>query len=94
MELLQLKYFCDAAKSEFAGLDTIDLKALKDEPFVTMYKNTSQYKIGERICLEHGFSPRVAIQSDDPYFVRKWFSSVSASHSSRLYPGADSLPTR
>ena len=58
-------------ESPLAEKAKIDIAELKDAPFVTMNKKTSLYKTTFRICEDFGFEPRIAIQSDDPVFVRK-----------------------
>ncbi len=54
-----------------ASKSKIDIAELKDAPFVTMNKKTSLYKTTFKICANYGFEPKIAIQSDDPVFVRK-----------------------
>ena len=44
---------------------------LRDRPFITMYEGGDLYKLTVTICKKYGFSPRIAIQSDDPFYVRK-----------------------
>ncbi len=39
-----------------------------------MSKNSSIYRITEEICLKAGFNPKIVIESDDPYYVRKYIS--------------------
>ena len=49
----------------------IDCELLKDEPFVSMNAGTSMYSLTCRACAEMGFQPHVAIQSDDPFYIRR-----------------------
>jgi len=44
---------------------------LANEPFITLRHGSDYYKMMEEICRKAGFSPRVAIESDDPYYLRK-----------------------
>ncbi|MBE6970539.1 MAG: LysR family transcriptional regulator [Ruminococcaceae bacterium] len=48
-----------------------DLRQLETAPFVTIGEKSSMYRLTHQLCGEAGFIPRVAIQSDDPYYVRK-----------------------
>lgn len=50
---------------------TIDVSSLVGAPFVTMSEKSSIYHIMFAICRDYGFSPKVAMQSDDPFYVRK-----------------------
>ena len=54
-----------------ASKQKIDISDLRDAPFITMNKKTSLYKTTFKICEDFGFEPNIAIQSDDPVFVRK-----------------------
>ena len=47
------------------------LAALHDAPFITMGEDSSLCRLTRQLCREAGFSPRVAVQSDDPYYVRR-----------------------
>ena len=40
-------------------------------PFVTMNSDSSIYAHMLRICSSLGFAPRIALQGDDPLYVRK-----------------------
>ena len=57
--------------SPLAKKQGLDISELKNEPFITMDKRTSHYRLTKLICADHGFNPRIAIQSDDPFYVRK-----------------------
>ena len=47
------------------------LSALREAPFITMGEGTSLCRLTRDLCREAGFTPRIAVQSDDPYYVRK-----------------------
>ena len=51
--------------------DAARLADLAEAPFITMNEGSSLYRLTHRLCREAGFAPRVAVQSDDPYYVRK-----------------------
>ncbi|MBO5746429.1 MAG: LysR family transcriptional regulator [Clostridia bacterium] len=53
-------------------VDEIDLSSLKNERFISMHSNSSLYRTAYRICADFGFAPNIAIQSDDPYYMRKY----------------------
>jgi DNA-binding transcriptional LysR family regulator len=44
----------------------------RDKRFVSMGKSSRLYKFVLDICLKCGFTPDIAIQTDDPYYVRKY----------------------
>lgn len=54
-----------------AQVDTVDVIMLVNVPFVTMSEKSSIYHITHSICRDYGFAPRIAMQSDDPFYVRK-----------------------
>ncbi len=44
---------------------------LKDRPFITMNSGDSIHTITKEVCRTIGFEPRIAIQSDDPFYIRQ-----------------------
>lgn len=57
--------------SKYAKVSKIDISELSEEVFVTMKENTSMYNLTNSICAGFGFKPKIAVQSDDPLYVRK-----------------------
>ena len=57
--------------SKYAKVSKIDISELSEEVFVTMKEKTSMYNLTNSICADFGFKPRIAVQSDDPFYVRK-----------------------
>lgn len=55
-----------------ASHDEIDIKELKNESFIAMHSDSSLYKFLTGICGAAGFVPDIAIQCDDPFYVRKY----------------------
>ena len=55
-----------AGKTDFA------ISELENERFITMTSNSSLYKITVSACVDAGFSPNIAIQIDDPFYLRKY----------------------
>ena len=51
--------------------DIITPETLTNKPFICTNKNSSLYSITKKICDDMGFSPRIVIHSDDPYYIRK-----------------------
>ena len=49
----------------------LDSLELKDTPFICTNPGSSLHRITEEVCMNLGFSPRIVIRSDDPYYVRK-----------------------
>ncbi len=45
---------------------------LEKERFITMTPGTSIQKITVKACAEAGFVPNIAIQTDDPFYLRKY----------------------
>ncbi len=52
--------------------EEITLSDLRNERFISMHSNSSLYRIASKICNDAGFVPNIAIQSDDPYYMRKY----------------------
>lgn len=59
------------SESKYAKAKQVDIAALADEPFIAMSEKSSMYAITESICRDFGFKPKIAMQSDDPFYVRK-----------------------
>ncbi|MBQ4516103.1 MAG: LysR family transcriptional regulator [Clostridia bacterium] len=51
---------------------TIDLNDLKSEKFISMQKGSSIRDYLEKMFKKTNFEPDIAIECDDPYFVRKY----------------------
>ena len=71
---LVTEHFCLAVARDhpLANAEEISPVDLREESFVSMREDSSLYRTTRRICLEHGFEPRVTIQCDDPYSVRQY----------------------
>lgn len=50
----------------------INVKDLEHEKFITMSNGNGLYRLTNEICKASGFSPDITIQSDDPYYIRKY----------------------
>lgn len=50
----------------------IDLSRLRNERFITMSPGSSLHAITDSICRDAGFAPEIVIETDDPYYVRKY----------------------
>lgn len=74
---LDIPYLCTAAAEEALLLacreDVFDVEtlSLRELPFVTMNSGSSLYEHTLRICAALGFSPRIALQGEDPHYIRK-----------------------
>ena len=55
-----------------AAKDKIELYELEGQRFVASNTKNTLYKITHDICLGAGFAPDVVVQSDDPYYIRKY----------------------
>jgi len=45
---------------------------LVDQPFLTMGENSSVNRLTREVCRKAGFQPNIIIESDDPYYLRKY----------------------
>ena len=52
-------------------IDSITPELLANKPFICTNQDSSIYSITRNICNDMGFSPRIVIHSDDPYYIRK-----------------------
>lgn len=50
----------------------INIADLKEERFISMPKGHSMRDFTEMLCAIHGFTPKVAIECDDPFYIRKY----------------------
>ena len=57
-------------KGEYEGRGA--LSDFREERFITMGKGSRLFNYVVSLCRECGFAPRIAIQTDDPYYVRKY----------------------
>ncbi len=64
-----------AASDPLSGKDAILPTDLEKEPFISMNAGESQYEMTLAVCRGLGFEPRIAVQGDDPYFVRRCVES-------------------
>lgn len=60
-----------AARQGMLPPGEMDAGALRDKPFITMGPGNSVHSLTEAICREMGFQPRIALQSEDPFYIRK-----------------------
>ncbi|MBQ9131156.1 MAG: LysR family transcriptional regulator, partial [Clostridia bacterium] len=54
----------------FAARTELEIADLEQERFITMTPGTNLYGITVNLCAGAGFSPNVAIQTDDPFCIR------------------------
>ncbi len=69
-----------------------DVGLLKNERFISLGKGTRLHDLTVQICRSFGFEPNISIQTDDPYYVRKY---IEMGLGVALYPEkswADMLP--
>ncbi len=50
---------------------SMDAETLREMPFITMSRGNSLYAITEEICAAIGFRPCIALESEDPFYIRK-----------------------
>ena len=51
---------------------SVSVKNLENEKFITMGNKSGLFKLTNEICNREGFTPNIVIQSDDPYYIRKY----------------------
>lgn len=75
-------YSCEALLTEqlalavhrthpLANAAAITLSQLADEPFISLRRESDFFKMTEEICHLAHFSPRIAIETDDPFYLRR-----------------------
>ncbi len=75
-----------AKRADFSVAD------LEKERFITMTSGSSMHKITVNACADVGFTPNIAIQTDDPFYLRKYvemglgIAFVPANSWSGLFP--------
>ena len=60
------------SKHPLASRKAVELSALSEENFVSMAKSSRLTELTSAICRAAGFSPKVVISAEDPYYVRKY----------------------
>lgn len=58
-------------KHPLANCNNFNIGSISSEPFITMSDKSSLYMLTKSICSDFGFVPHIAVQSDDPFYVRK-----------------------
>ncbi len=65
--LLREEMMLAARRDDFPA----DAAALAQRPFITMSQGSNLLVITQRLCRELGFNPRIALQSEDPFYIRQ-----------------------
>lgn len=60
-----------AKKGIFPAGDSLSRADIMDKPFITMRANYSMYNLTREICRDLGFEPRIALQGEDPEYIRQ-----------------------
>lgn len=60
-----------AARKGFLPLRQLTASDLQDKAYITMSSGNSLRALTEEICRQLGFTPRIALQSEDPFYIRK-----------------------
>ena len=58
-------------ENPLAAREHFDVGMLSNEPFITLNEQSSLYELTRKICADFGFTPHIAVQSDDPFYIRK-----------------------
>lgn len=60
------------AKSNPLSEKDLTLQSLCNERFISMSEKSGIYKLTQQICNSAGFIPEIVIQSDDPFYIRRY----------------------
>lgn len=60
-----------ADTSPLSGKEQITAEDLANVPFITMAKGNNLYDLTCQVCSSMGFMPHIAIQGDDPMYIRQ-----------------------
>lgn len=63
--------FCVSADNPLSK-EKVTLDKLYDQPFITMGEGSSLKRLTLEFCKKAGFTPNIIIESDDPYYLRKY----------------------
>ena len=55
-----------------ANTELTSVNMLENERFITMTGDSSITRITLKCCADAGFTPNIAIQTDDPFYIRKY----------------------
>lgn len=61
-----------AAGHPLASRASVRVKDLAAERFVTMQAGGRLHHLTQSLCMQAGFYPKIAIQCDDPYYIRRY----------------------
>ncbi len=61
-----------AKKGYMTDEKIVSVSDLENERFISMPVGSSLHSVTERICKAAGFEPRIVIESDDPYYIRRY----------------------
>ena len=71
--LLNERIVLATAKKEENHLKSrAELSDFSNEQFISMTKGTRLYELSLDICRRSGFEPKIVIETDDPFYVRKY----------------------
>jgi len=69
--ILEEKLLLAYNKAAFSYLENFNTEKLRNCPFITMKSGNSIFELTQKICNDLGFSPRIVLQSEDPFYIRK-----------------------
>ena len=70
-KLLSENIVLAAKKGMFPEGVSLTAADIKDKPFISFHGGSSLHRITRRFCKTLGFQPRIALQSEDPFYIRK-----------------------
>ena len=63
--------FAVNCQNQLAASNPPTAAQLATQPFITMNEQSSLFSLTHTICTDMGFTPHIAIQCDDPFYIRK-----------------------
>ena len=63
--------FAVNCQNQLASSPQLTALQLAEQPFITMNEQSSLFELTNTICTDLGFQPHIAIQCDDPFYIRK-----------------------
>ena len=71
---LVLEKFLLASRMDYSFVQNegLTVRDLENERFITMGEGSGIYRVTNEICSRAGFVPNIVIQSDDPFYIRKY----------------------
>lgn len=70
--LSEMLYLAISKDDPLSQAPDFDISMVADRPFISINKPSKLYDLTKEICADKGFTPNIAVLSDDPFYVRKY----------------------